>query len=352
MPKLASNRQHEHVARWFFVIVGAAILFVFWKIIAPFALVLLASGVMAVVMSPIEKWLRLRTKSARIASLLTLALVLLAIVGPLTLAAFLVVDQALGLLQNIDGIRAWIGTFSLESYPLYQLLPSAVQQRVDAVDLSAVLSAIAGWAASNIDTLFSSTAEFIFKTFIFFICLYFFLVDRERIVEQMLALSPFRDQTDRRILARMALTVRAVVSGSLIVAFVQGVLAGIGMTIFGVPGAMLWAAIVVIAANVPFIGTAGILIPAVLYLLLVGNVTGAIGLLVWATLVVGLVDNFLKPYLVEGKTRMHPLLILLSILGGLQVFGPIGLIVGPTVLATLLAFLEMYKAGVLEQEQL
>lgn len=349
MPRPAATSQHEHVTRWFFVLLGAAVLFLFWKIITPYAIVLLTAAVFAVVFSPLDSWLRRRIRSIRVTALLTVATVLLLIVGPLTTAIFLMADQANDLIGRMPEIRTWIGEFSLTSHPSYQALPDFLQERLSAVDVSAAISSIATWVGSNLDNIFLRTADVLFKTFIFFICLYYFLADRDRVIEQALLLSPFRDKTDRTIIDRLSLTIRAVVTGSLTVAVVQGILAGVGMTIFGVPGALIWAGLVIIAANVPFVGTSAVLVPVIAYLLISGNVTGAIGMTIWAAVLVGGIDNFLKPILVEGKTRMHPLLILLSILGGLQVFGPIGLIVGPTVLAALLALLEMYKAGVLEK---
>ncbi len=349
MPRLAVSSRHEHVARWFFLLLGAGALLLFWKIIEPYAMVLLTAGVFAVVFSPWDAWLRRRLRSPKLAALVTILLVLLIIVVPLTIAVILMVDQANDLLGRMDEIRAWAANFSLESHPLYQVLPDVLRARIAAIDVSAVISSVASWITQNLATIFLGAADVIFKTFIFFICLFYFLADRDRLVAEMQALSPFRDNTDRSIIDRMALTIRAVVTGSLIVAVVQGVLAGIGMTIFGVPGALIWAGVVIIAANIPFVGTSLVLIPVIVYLLLTGDLGGAIGMTIWAALLVGGVDNFLKPFLVEGKTRMHSLLILLSILGGLQVFGPIGLIVGPTVLAALMALVGMYKAGVLER---
>ncbi|NBX51902.1 AI-2E family transporter [bacterium] len=97
------------------------------------------------------------------------------------------------------------------------------------------------------------------------------------------------------------------------------------------------------------LGTSVIMIPAVLYLFITGEAGSAIGLALWAGVAVGLVDNLLQPFIVGGRTHMHALLILLSILGGLEFFGPIGFILGPTILAALLVILEMYKGGYLER---
>ena len=91
------------------------------------------------------------------------------------------------------------------------------------------------------------------------------------------------------------------------------------------------------------------MVPAVVFLWVTGSVGSAIGLTIWAVVAVGLVDNLLSPYLVSGKTKMHGLLILLAILGGIQLFGPIGFIVGPTILAGLMVLIDLYRQGVLEK---
>lgn len=350
MPKLATSARHEQIARWFFVLVGAAVAYLFWNILQPYAIVLLTAGVFAVTFTPFESWLRRKLGGKRrLSSFLTLVLIFVAIIGPLVSAIIVMAGQANDILGRMDEIKAWTASFTFHDLDAYKILPTFLQERIDAVDVAALFGGITAWVAGNLDTVLLRSADIAFKTFIFFITLFYFLADRERIVAKILVLSPFRDKTDRSIIDRMALTVRAVVTGSLIVALVQGVLAAIGMTLFHVPGALIWAGLVIISANIPFVGTAMVLVPVICYLVLTGNTTDALGLTIWAVVLVGGVDNFLKPFLVEGKTRMHPLLILLSILGGLQAFGPIGLIVGPTVLAAFLALLEMYTAGVLEK---
>lgn len=350
MPRLASNPRHEAIARGFFLLVGLGLAILFWKIIEPFALVLITAAVFAIILTPLERMVRKALKRPRLSSALMVLLVLVAIVGPLITAGFVMVNQADGLLNS--DLSTWVATFRWEEQPFFQNVPAPLQAQLQSVDLPLLLENIQAWAQEHIGVIFSSSATFLFNTFIFFICLFYFLLERERIVDEALALSPFKDRTDRSIIERMSKTVRAVVLGSLIVAVAQGVMAAIGMTIFGVPGALIWAGLVIIAAQVPMVGTAAVMLPVILYMVLSGHTGEAIGLTAWSVIVVGAIDNVLAPFVVEGKTRMHALLILLSILGGLQLFGPIGFIVGPTVLAAFLALLEMYRAGVLEKTTL
>jgi predicted PurR-regulated permease PerM len=343
---------HETVARWFFLLVATGVIILFWHIIEPFAIVLLTAGIAAVVVTPIERRIRRRVRHAWISSALSVLFVFLVIVGPLTAIGILMVQQALDIAGATVANPDWVANFKLEDQQAFLLLPAFARHYVTGIDFPLLLRNIAEWASNNIATVFSGGAALIFKTFIFFVCLYFFLLDREKIVNELISLSPFKDSVDRNIFARMAETVRGIVFGSLIVSVVQGVVAGIGFTIFGIPGALIWAAVVVVASQVPTLGTSVVTGPAILYLFLTGHVAAAIGLLLWATIAVGLVDNMLQPFIVGSRTRMHALLILLAILGGIEFFGPIGFILGPTVLAAFLVVLELYKSGILEKRDI
>ncbi len=344
--------QHEAIARWFFLGLSVIVGYLFWQTIQPFAIVLMTAAVFAVSVSPVEKFFRRKLGHRAISSLIVVLLVLIIIVVPLVIAGIVMVNQAVDIAHQLIAQNGSIFAIDFSTSPLVQHLPAAVQTYINNIDLRAGLVMLAEWVSQHLGLIFSSAGGFLFKTFIFFICLYYFLVDRERLVHEILVLSPLRDKTDSNILARMTGTIRAVVTGSLVVAVAQGVVAGIGLAIFGVPGFLIWAALVVVAANIPFVGTASIMVPACVYLLLSGHEPAAIGLAIWSIVLVGLIDNFLKPFIVEGRTNMHPLLILLTILGGLQVFGPIGLIIGPTVLAAFLSLVELYKSGVLERRSL
>ncbi len=353
MAKLATLSEHEHIARWFFLGVSLIVGFLFWQTLQPYAIVLMTSGVMAVITTPLERALRRKLGGHRsVSSFLIVLLVLVLIVVPLVITGIVMVNQAVNLAQTLIAENGSIFAINFGANPFFQHLPIAVQQYIVAIDLRAGLLGIAQWASQHLGQIFSSAGDFLFKTFVFFICLYYFLVDRERLVHEALVLSPLRDKTDSNILSNMTGTIRAVVAGSVVVALAQSIIAGIGMTIFGVPGALIWAALVIVASNIPFIGTASVMAPACVYLFLSGHEAAGIGLAIWSIVLVGLVDNFLRPIIVQGRTSMHPLLVLLTILGGLQVFGPIGIIVGPTILAAFLSLVQLYKAGVLERHSL
>jgi len=161
--------------------------------------------------------------------------------------------------------------------------------------------------------------------------MFFFLKDGERILQRLVTLSPLHDSYDIELLKKTTATIESVVKGTLLIALVQGFLAGLGLFIFGVPNAILWGALAALCAFVPGLGTALVVIPSVIYLFIIGNTPFAIGLSAWGVLLVGMIDNILGPYLYKKGTRLHPLIVLFAVLGGISFFGPEGLFLGPVI---------------------
>lgn len=335
------------IEKWFFLLVTALVLFLFWQVLKPFVLVIIVAGVVTVMLSPVDARLAKLLKRPRLsAALLSIATFFLVFV-PILTVLFLMVTQASDLVRTAASDTAWLDDLKAAADPLLEALPGAVQQELAAIDLSAIGKSVATWAFQNVGNVFSSSTALILNTFIFFLCLYYLLVNRDNLYREALALSPLEDATDEKLLKRIVNTVRGVVFGVLLVAIVQGVIAGIGMTIFGVPGALIWGALTAVAALVPLLGTAIVLVPAVLYLFFTGSTLAALGLFIWGLVFVGLIDNLLAPSLIGGRAHLNSFLVLISVLGGLSAFGSVGAIAGPTVLAALLGLLELYKSGIL-----
>lgn len=336
------------VAKWFFLIAGALIVMLFWRIISPFMIALITAAVFAIVFSPLDKWLYKYVKNKKLTAFILLVGILFAIVLPLFTIIALMVQQATDLIREFGGADGF-REIDLANSTVLLLFPEVVQEQLGTIDIATVGTSIVEWVFENLAKAASATAGLLFQTFIFFISLYYFLADRDHIYKTVLELSPFKDKLDAKIVDRITHTVRSVVQGALIVAIIQAIFASIGMTIFGVPGAFIWGALIIVAAQVPLVGVGLVMIPAVGYLFITGHPQAGIGLAIWSVVIVGLVDNILSPFLIGGKTKMHNLLVLLSILGGIRLFGPIGLIVGPTVLAGVMIIVDLYRSGVLEK---
>lgn len=213
----------------------------------------------------------------------------------------------------------------------------------DSFNIAGYAQSFLSWSFTNLDSIVSNTAKFAFNIFILLIALYYMLRDGGNLKKSIIAMSPLLDAYDEEIFSKLEAAIFSVVRGSLGVSIVQGLLTMLGFWIFGIPNPVLWGSVAAIASLIPGIGTAVVLIPAILYLYLTGSMLAAGGLLVWAILAVGLIDNFLGPYLVQRGVHVHEFLILLSVVGGLSFFGPIGFLLGPLILSLLFALLDIYR---------
>lgn len=194
----------------------------------------------------------------------------------------------------------------------------------------------------NVGSIFSSFTKMILNLFVFIMSFYFLLKDGKKLKDYFVELSPLSDKDDEKVVVKLEMAVSAIVKGSLMIGLIQGILTGIGFAIFGVPNAVFWGTVAAVSALIPGVGTALVIFPAIAYLLIIGNVFGGVGLLVWGILAVGLIDNFLSPKLVGKGMKLHPLLVFLSVLGGLAFFGPLGFLLGPLTTGVLLALLDIY----------
>ena len=167
-----------------------------------------------------------------------------------------------------------------------------------------------------------------------------------------MGLSPLNNEYDEHIISKIKQTVFSTVQGVILIAIVQGILAGLGMIIFGVPNAVLWGSVSAVASLVPGLGTAIVFIPAVAYMFIIGNTAFAIGLLLWGFIIVGLVDNFLGPYLYSRGSQIHQLIMLFAVLGGIAFFGPLGFIFGPIIVALFFSLIEIYQTLILNKKAL
>lgn len=346
---MAWRHKHHNTAKWFFIIIAVFVLILSWRITQPFAVVLLTAAVAAIVLTPIDNISRKVFKHPKVSAFMMVLGTFVIVLIPLFFFAMLLIEQTSELLQGALGEKGWLRTFDLTTNSFFITLPQIAQKEILELDLGGLGTGTARFVFDNLAVIFTRTADFVFGVFIFFIALYYFLSDREKIYKELLALSPLKDKMDAKIINRMIFTIRSTVFGALIVGIIQGVMAAIGMTIFHVPGALIWGALVVIAAQVPLFGVGLVMIPVVIYQFMFGTMIDAVGILIWSVVFVGFIDNLISPILIEGRTKMHAFLILIFILGGINLFGSIGFIVGPTILAALLVVVDLYQDGILEK---
>lgn len=325
----------------FFIILLVAVVVLTFFVLQPYLAPVVLAATLAILVKPVYQWLTgFLGKRPSVAALVTTVLVTIVIVAPLFLLSSLVVDEATQLYSEFSGGLS-NGTLLKKLHETLGPLGSGFIPSVSELDRYA--QEATGLIIQNLGSLFSNAVGVVFAFFITLFGLYYFLKDGNHFKQALIAFSPLKDSDDEEIIKRLVGTVRAVVLGSLMVAVIQGVLASIGFAVFGVPSPVLLGLIAVVVSLIPSLGTAMITVPAVLFLFFTGPILPAIGLLIWSVLVVGTVDNFLRPKLIERGMNIHPLFIFLSVLGGLQFFGAIGFLLGPLVLSFFFALLSLYQ---------
>ena len=178
--------------------------------------------------------------------------------------------------------------------------------------------------------------------------MYFLFADGPQIAKQLMALSPLEDRYEQQLLEEFSRVARAVVSGSVAAAFAQGVLAGVGFRIAGLQSVFLLTALTALTAMIPFLGAAMVWLPASLWLIFIDDrPTAGIMLMIYGAGVISTIDNVIKPWVLHDRSAMHPLAALIGVLGGVQALGPLGVFVGPIVVAFLQTLL-----GLLHREHL
>ncbi|HEY4495738.1 MAG TPA: AI-2E family transporter [Candidatus Paceibacterota bacterium] len=325
----------------FFSILLAVALALSFFILRPYLGALFVALVFYIALKPIYNFLlKIFGGRANLASLVVVVAVVLAIIAPLVFFGFALFDDAANLYFKLaNGIErdSYIIKIStlVEKYAKV-LTPDAT------LDVEGYIKNSLALVVDHLGLFFSSLVEVLISAVIMLFALFFLLRDGQKFKKEVFGLSPLADNYDQDIFDFVERAVNAVVHGSLVVGLVQGILVGIGFTVFGVPNAVLWGALAAIVSLIPTVGTAVIVIPAVIYLIIVSSPALAIGLAVWGIFVVGLADNFLKPILMNRGVRLQPLLVLLSVLGGLAFFGPIGFIAGPVIVSLGFSLLRLY----------
>jgi len=175
------------------------------------------------------------------------------------------------------------------------------------------------------------------------VALYYFLADGPAMIKTFMRLSPLEDRYEEQLLQEFTTVSRAVVVATLLSAVVQGLLAGVGYFFAGLGSVALLTMLTMLFALIPFVGGTLVWLPCCIWLFVEGRPTAALVLFVYCVVVVSMSDNIVKPLVLQGQSNLHPLLALLSVLGGVKAMGPIGIVVGPMVVAFLQALLKMFQ---------
>lgn len=329
----------------FLIVVSFVLTFFIFR---PFLVVLVLAAVFAVILQPLYRGILARMHgSPGLAAFATMLISVVCILVPLTFVTVQIAGEAQRLYISLsDGSgETYLGAVLQRANDVIaQYVPSLALSGADlSTSVDQYVKDGLAWVVQNLGGAFGGVTRLLLGLFIFLIALYYFLRDGMRLRQIIIDISPLADTDDKIVFARLNLAVNSVIRGSLMIALIQGVLTSIGFALFGVPHSILWGVVATFAALIPGIGTSLVLAPGVAYLFVIGTTPMAIGLLIWSVVAVGLIDNFLGPRLVGKGMQLHPLVVLLSVFGGLALFGPVGVFLGPLCISFLFALLSIYQ---------
>ncbi|MFA5999672.1 MAG: AI-2E family transporter [Candidatus Paceibacterota bacterium] len=322
---------------FFFGLLFITFVFTFF-IFRPFWIVLVLGASFSIVLYPIYNLFRRTKLPDWISSFVTVLLFVVMFCGPLLLIGVLVFNQSQDVYYNIvTSGHTNIFLSSIED-SINSVLPVGVNFNINSKILELISS-----ISDNMAQIFTTTFSTIFSFLLMLLTIFSFLKDGERWTKSFITLSPLSDANDEKIMNRLSKAVNGVMLGFLLIALLQGFLMGVGLAIFGVPHPALWGVIAAILSLIPVFGTAFVSVPAVVFLFATGHTPQAVGLLIWAVVVVSMVDNFLSPLFVSKKINISPLLVLFSIMGGISLLGPVGMLMGPLSLTLLFTLVSIYR---------
>lgn len=344
------NREQLFAA--FFFAVFLFLLSQFYAVIGGFLGPLSWAALLVLVFHPLQDWLEssLGGRAGTAAGLLTTGVILVVMVPTIVLTGFLVREtidfvQSLQTAYDNGELQQWvvrlrdtsIGSLWIRWSPQLDEwhidLPGMAVKAGNAV--SGVLVEQAGQIAANV-------VRFIANFFLTTFALFFFFRDGQRMVDGFRDLLPMEPKHKDTVLLRFYETLSAVVQGTLVTAIAQGLLAWIGYWLFGVPFALLLGAATALASLIPF-GTFVIWIGVVIYLLIDAAYGRALGVALWSAILVGGIDNVIRPLIIGGRTQIPTIFLFFGILGGIQAYGFLGMFLGPVLIATLFAFIRIYQ---------
>ncbi|MDT8436546.1 MAG: AI-2E family transporter [Gemmatimonadota bacterium] len=337
----------DRFGRTFLLLLTVGITILFLTMIRSMLVALLMAGIFAALFQPLHRRL-LRAFGGRrnLASLVSVLVALLLVVVPLSGFAGIVASQAIDVTRSVG---PWIEQQVAEPDRLDELLsrvPLLDRLRPFQGQISAKLAEVAGNVGSlvvrSMAGVTRGTAAFLLNLFVMLYAMFFFLGSGDDLLRRILHYVPLESSDEARMVEKFVSVTRATIKGSLVIGIVQGVLAGAAFAVVGIRGAAFWGTVMAVLSIIPAVGSGLVWAPAVVYLFATGDTTAAIGLGIWCLVVVGTVDNFLRPALVGRDTRMPDLLVLVSTLGGLFLFGAVGFIIGPVVAALFVTIWEIY----------
>jgi len=330
--------------------------YLLYRIFSPFLLTLAWAAILVIIFYPLFTFVNRLYRNRREWAAITMTIVvIIAIVIPSGFLLNLIARELIDVYQYSEQfIREGkhITFFeSLKKVGLFQRIWDTLDRNFDLsrVNLQTLLldnlRRLSFYMAGKASTFVKGLSNAIFRFFLMSVALFFFFRDGEEVLTKIKALIPLPAKERENILRKMVEMIQATIYGGIVVALVQGGFGALGFWVLGLPSPLFWGTVMAFLAFIPVVGPFLVWIPASVILLVQGAYVKAVIMALWGGTLVSLSDNFLRPILISGRTRVHTLLLFFGILGGIKVFGFLGFIAGPLVITICLSIIEIYTAA-------
>jgi len=328
------------VATTLAVVLG--LLFLLFRILQPFLFVFLTAFILSVFLNPLFVYLHQRFRLPKaVSAILAIVISILVVAIPFFTIATLLINEISDLL---DFIQANAGSRNELMQAAYGYLNRwGISTQHFEFEANKYIVTTLGFVSTSLTSILSQTFGLILNGMLTLLVTFYFLTQKETMLRYIYSVNPLRQTDTDRLSTRATEVISATIRGNLIVIAIQAVFGGVGFTIFGLSSPVLLGALYGVASLIPVVGITLVWLPAAAYLIVTGNLAGGIGIAAWCIVSNLLMDNVISPKIVSGETRLHPLFILFGVLGGVQLFGLFGIILGPTIVALSFIALEMYR---------
>jgi len=342
-----ANLQKQNISRITLVTLVVLISGLFLTMIHQFLMAIFMAGLFSATVKPLHTKLTGKLGGREtLASVLTVFAIITLVLSPLSLLFTIVITQAISIGQSVT---PWVQTFIqeptiatsyLEKVPYYQeILP---YRDIIIEKAGELVGTVSSFLIDSVSGFTKLTMNAVFSSIIMLYVMFYFLTMGDVLLKKILYFLPLDDQNEVRLLNRFTSVTRATLKGTLIIGLLQGSICGIAFAIAGIEGPVFWGSLMAVMSIVPAVGTAIIWGPALIILALLGDFSGVIILAILCGAVAGNLDNIVRPRLVGKDTEMHDLFVLFGTLGGLSMFGLLGIIIGPIVAALFITIWEIY----------
>jgi len=322
---------------------------IFVAMVRGFLMAILLAAIFSGLLYPVYTRLAKKFKGKQsLASILTLLMFVFIIIIPLGGVLVLVVEQAINASQSIGpSIRTNLGDHNtlldrINEIPvIHQFFPD---HEKFLATLEGLIAGVGKFVINNLGYVSSGAVNFFFDFFVMLFAMYYFLIYGKNYLAWMLYMLPLKSEQENLLLSKFTTVTRATLKGTFVIGIIQGAMGGVAMWIAGIPNTLFWGVIMAVFSIVPAVGPAIVWLPAGIFLLVTGNTVSGIGLLLFGAIVIGNIDNLIRPKLVGKEAELPDLMIFFGTLGGLALFGAAGIIIGPIIAALFITLWEIYGA--------